>query len=93
MLPFLRPRDTQSSENLDSPKLQNGNKAYLAVWRREGKSDTCVLPIDFLKGVEARVKCIYPDLSETPVEFSKATGNVSVKFDRPYMARLFEIEW
>lgn len=51
------------------------------------------MPIDFLKGVEARVKCIYPDFSETPVEFSKATGNVSVKFDRPYMARLFEIEW
>lgn len=46
-----------------------------------------------LKGVDARVKCIYPDFSETPVEFSKATGNVSVKFDRPYMARLFEIEW
>ena len=48
---------------------------------------------DSLKGVDARVKCIYPDFSETPVEFSKATGNVSVKFDRPYMARLFEIEW
>ena len=92
-VPFWSLGLSKFSDDWVSLGLRNGNKAYLAVWRREGKSDTCVLPIDFLKGVEARVKCIYPDFSETPVEFSKATGNVSVKFDRPYMARLFEIEW
>ena len=92
-VPFWSLGLSKFSDDWVSLGLRNGNKAYLAVWRREGKSDTCVLPIDFLKGVDARVKCIYPDFSETPVEFSKATGNVSVKFDRPYMARLFEIEW
>lgn len=92
-VPFWSLGLSKFSDDWVSLGLRNGNKAYLAVWRREGKSDTCALPIDFLKGVDARVKCIYPDFSETPVEFSKATGNVSVKFDRPYMARLFEIEW
>lgn len=91
-VPFWSLGLSKFSDDWVSLGLRNGNKAYLAVWRREGKSDTCVLPIGFLKGVDARVKCIYPDFSETPVEFSKATGNVSVKFDRPYMARLFEIE-
>ena len=92
-VPFWSLGLSKFSDDWVSLGLRNGNKAYLAVWRREGKSDTCVLPIGFLKGVDARVKCIYPDFSETPVEFSKATGNVSVKFDKPYMARLFEIEW
>ena len=92
-VPFWSLGLSKFSDDWVSLGLRNGNKAYLAVWRREGKSDTCALPIDFLKGVDARVKCIYPDFSETPVEFSKATGNVSVKFDKPYMARLFEIEW
>ncbi|MBQ6633637.1 MAG: alpha-galactosidase [Ruminococcus sp.] len=71
--------------------LKTKDKAYLAVWRRAG-DDTCELPLEFLKGKDVKIKCLYPDFNKYPFEFSPSSGRLTVRFDRPCTARLYEIK-
>lgn len=90
-LPFWSLGLSKFSDEWVSLGLRCENCVYLAVWRRESRKNTCILPIEFLKGVDAQIKCIYPDFNEDKFEFFKNSGNVSVKFEKPYTARLFKL--
>lgn len=105
-LPFW-PLDIADNEDMwVCGGLKLDDKAYLAVWKRqmEGKSNdrrikagekctdnTLSIPLgslDFAQNGVA-VNCIYPE--KEPASFT-ADGNVlTVHFDKPVMARLFEI--
>ena len=67
------------------------NSAYLAVWRREGADDTVTLPIGFLKGKNANVKCIYPSFNENEFAFNKASGTLSAQLKGKLTARLYKL--
>ncbi len=69
--------------------LKGKDCAYIAVWRREG-SETCEIPLDFL-GEVTKASCIYPDFNECPFELNHASRKLSVRFERPFTARLFRI--
>ncbi len=105
-LPFY-PLDIADNEDLwVCAGLKTHKKAYLAVWKRqmEGKSNqrriqagtecsetTLSIPLSSLPFAESgvQVSCIYP-LKE-PVTFELQGEVLSVCFDKPVMARLFEI--
>ena len=73
-------------------RTQDGtNKIYLAVWRRDGGSDSCVLPIRYTNGSLASVKCAYPSYGECSYRWNEAKQQLSVHFPKRNMARLFEI--
>lgn len=67
-------------------------KIYLAVWRREGSSSTCTLPVDYA-GEDVRVRCIYPSYDEIACSWSPEMGQLTVCFNRQNMARLYELSW
>lgn len=90
-VPFWSLGTSKFSDEWISLGLRLDGRAYLAVWRREGASNTCVLPVEFFKGKNVKVECIYPGFNEYPFAFSKEKGTVSVKFDKPYTARLFRL--
>lgn len=92
-LPFWSLGTSQFSDSWVSLGLRVENRAYLAVWRRESSSDTCVLPIDFLKGKDAEISCIYPSFNRDKFCFCKESGNVTVKLEKQYSARLFKLEF
>lgn len=92
-LPFWSLGTSCFSDEWVSLGLKTENTAYLAVWRREGSKDTCILPIEFIKGKNAKVSCIYPSFNEEDFAFNKNAGTVSVKLSKNYSARLFKLEF
>ncbi len=67
--------------------LDCGDKAYIAVWRKEGEDDSVILPLGFSA---KSVRCIYPSFNEW--EYSLQSNSLEVELKKPYSARLFEIE-
>lgn len=92
-LPFWSLGTSCFSDEWVSLGLKTENTAYLAVWRRESSKDTCILPIEFIKGKNAKVSCIYPSFNEEDFAFNKNAGTVSVKLSKNYSARLFKLEF
>lgn len=90
-IPFWSLGLSKFSDEWISLGLRCEKCAYLAVWKRESSDDTCVLPVEFLKGRQAKVQCIYPSFNEYPFSYNQNNGTLSVRFDRPYTARLFKI--
>lgn len=106
-IPFL-PLDIADNEDLwVCGGIQVADKAYLAVWKREmdGKSNqrrknlgqTCsdnslTIPLCGLPFAKdgVTVSCIYP--SNEPVHFDVQDLELTVTFENPVMARLFEIK-
>lgn len=72
--------------------LQCKDVIYLAVWRREGSSHTCRLPIPSQLGKNVEVNCLYPSYSEVSYAWDTAAAELSVTMDSDYMARLFKIK-
>lgn len=105
-LPFL-PLDITDNEDLwVCSGLRLEDKAYLAVWKREmeGKHNerrrkqgvdctetTLTIPLDSLPFADQGVKvsCIYP--TKEPVRFQMDGTDLRVCFEKPVMARLFEV--
>ena len=105
-VPFL-PLDVADNEDLwVCGGLQLENKAYLAVWKREmeGKNNdrrkragtectetTLSIPLGGLPFAEKGIKvsCIYP--KNEPVSYEVHGDILTVCFDKPVMARLFEV--
>jgi len=105
-VPFF-PLDTAHNEDLwVCGGLQIENKAYLAVWKREMEAKSnlrrislgqhCTdtkfsIPLDSLPFAEKglKVKCLYP--AGDPVPFTVEDNVLTVRYDAPVMARLFEI--
>lgn len=92
-LPFWSLGTSCFSDEWVSLGLKTENTAYLAVWRRESSKDTCILPIEFLKGKNVKISCIYPSFNEEAFAFNKNTGTVSVKLSKNYSARLFKLKF
>lgn len=71
--------------------LDCGSKAYLAVWRLDGKNSEQVIPLprQWTKGFG--VSCIYPRAKSVPARV-QMRGQLVVEMNKPYMARLFVIE-
>ena len=90
-LPFWSLGTSKFSDEWVSLGLKCEDCAYLAVWRREGRDNTCTLPINFLKGIDADISCIYPSFNEDKFSFNKAGGTVTVKLEKTYTARLFKL--
>ncbi|MCC8192247.1 MAG: alpha-galactosidase [Ruminococcus sp.] len=67
--------------------LDCGDKAYIAVWRKDGEDDSVILPLGFSA---KSVRCIYPSFNEW--EYSLQSNSLEVELKKPYSARLFEIE-
>ncbi len=92
-LPFWSLGTSHFADQWVSLGLKTEHTVYLAVWRREGDTDKCILPIKFLKGKQAEISCIYPSFNENKFSFDKVSGNVSVCMDKPYTARLFKLQF
>ena len=106
-VPFL-PLDIADNEDMwVCSGLQLDQKAYLAVWKRqmEGKTNdrlrrcgtectdtTLSIPLNRLSFAKdgIQVSCIYPQ--KEPVAFETCGDVLTVHYDKPVMARLFEVQ-
>lgn len=75
--------------------IKTDEKAYLAVWKRYAPEDTVEIDLtnslsEFNKPI-CDVRCIYPQKEEVEYTFDKDFNVLKVTFDKPVMARLFEI--
>lgn len=71
--------------------LQNGDKAYVAVWRLLDSRDTCCLPIRCFGGRSVNVVCAYPHAAPCEYQWQKHNGVLSVKLPEQKSARIFEL--
>lgn len=71
--------------------LKTREKAYLAVWRREGGNAYQEILLPEYQGEDKEVTCIYPDCNESRFEWQSEAGKLSVHFAQEKMARLFVI--
>lgn len=75
--------------------IKTVDKAYLAVWKRYDKGNTWTIDLrkslwEYGKSIE-NVRCIYPSKEATEFYYNSEKMELSVTFDKPVMARLFEI--
>lgn len=89
-VPFWGLSTSSFIDNRITLGLKCGGRTYLAVWRRQGE-DTCIIPLKHYAGRDVEVKCIYPAFNECEFSYNKNSSTLSVRFDRPYTARLFEL--
>lgn len=92
-LPFWSLGLSKFSDEWVSLGLKCENTAYLAVWRRESSDNTCQLPVNFLKGKDVKVECIYPSFSEDKFAFNKNTSAITARLEKQYTARLLRLSW
>lgn len=71
--------------------LDVGQVRYIAVWRLEGESDTCVIPLPELQGKRVDVKLGYPSEGPAAWHWNKDSGALTVQIATRRSARLFEI--
>jgi alpha-galactosidase len=77
--------------------LHCGDKLYLAVWRMDGQSRNCSIPVPAAAGGRGEagcvheVNCIYPPIPDCDFSWDIANAKLEVCFENQYSARLFEI--
>jgi alpha-galactosidase len=91
-LPFWPLGLSQFSDSWVCLGMKNSRKTYLAVWRREGQMNQCVIPLQHLKGQDISIKCGYPQNSMSHWYWNKMNGTLTVELPNYISARLFEIE-
>lgn len=90
-LPFWPLGLSKFSDSWVSLGLRTEKKLYIAVWRRNGKSDTCVLPIKYTGNKKVTVKCTYPSFKECNYSWNDVNKSLTVRLPKAYTARIFEI--
>lgn len=90
-LPFWPLGTSRFTDDWISLGLKTDNKTYVAVWRRNAKDETCILPINHLKGKNVNVKCAYPAEHNSKCRWNKDEGTLSVELEAPVCARIFEL--
>lgn len=83
-----------SLDNWMTTALKVDGKAYLAVWRRYGETDTCQIPLDKLvpAGTKTQVTLTYPkEALQENVTYETKDNVLQVTFQKPVMARIFEV--
>lgn len=93
-LPFwpLGPADTL--DKWVCAGLRTERVAYLAVWRRGGEENDCILPLGkYLPDCEGEVgvRLAYPEKEDCGYRYEKESGALHVVFEKKIMARIFEI--
>lgn len=73
--------------------LKTADKAYLAVWRRDSQGDTLELPLNFLRGEQVAVRCLYPSYGDCQAQWHPASASLTVRLPHPVSARLFELSF
>lgn len=63
---------------------------YLAVWRLQSRSETCVLPLTAFQGQDIKVTCVYPESQDCQWAWMAEAGKLSVILPQAYSARLFQ---
>lgn len=69
---------------------QMKGKTIVALWRREGGPQSCLLSIDHLKGHKGQWRCAYPHTDAPAFQWFEDTGELAVQFGKEKMARIFE---
>ena len=73
--------------------LRCANTTYLAVWRLASTSETCLLPLAHLKGLQVEAACIYPAASNgCKWQWQEQQAALSVSLPSLYSARLFTLK-
>ncbi|PYI56618.1 glycoside hydrolase family 36 protein [Paenibacillus flagellatus] len=72
--------------------LRCGDKAYVAVWSLNGGGEAFELPISFLSGKEAAVRCGYPQRGACDLQWNAGTGTLTVTMPPGCRARIVELE-
>jgi alpha-galactosidase len=90
-LPFWPLGLSKFSDTWVSLGLHTKDKIYVAVWRRNSDTASCILPIEYTKGKNVTVKCAYPQFQECEYLWNDANKALSVKLPKQFTARLFEI--
>lgn len=91
-LPFWPLGLSKFSDTWVSLGLKTKDKVYLVVWRRSSENNTCLVPIEHFKGKNVSVKCSYPREQNCEYRWNSYGGILSVRLDKQFSARLFEIE-
>lgn len=73
--------------------LYTKEKAYLAVWKRPGGTKTKVFPLPDYLEKSIQVQCIYPKREEVSYYYEQQNHSLVVETDKPFLGRLFEINW
>ncbi len=90
-LPFWPLGLSKFSDTWVSLGLHTDKKIYVAVWRRNSETDTCILPIAYTNGKIASVKCAYPKFEECEYSWNSVNTTLTVRLPKQFSARLFEI--
>ncbi len=90
-LPFWPLGLSNFSDGWVSLGLYTNEKIYLAVWRRNSESDTCILPILYTDNKKVTVNCAYPKEKECDFGWNGTNQTLTVQMPKQFSARLFEI--
>lgn len=91
-LPFWPLGLSKFSDTWVSLGLRAAEKIYVAVWRRNSESGTCIIPIEYTYGKNISVKCAYPSFEECDYTWNTVNKSLTVKLPKEFTARLFEIK-
>lgn len=91
-VPFFPLGMSKFSDNWSALGLKSEGKTYLAVWRREG-DDHCMIPLAGHVPENAEISCIYPSFNNYRYRYYPNNRTLSLRFDKPYTARFFIIEY
>lgn len=70
--------------------LDCGGKSFLAVWRLQSTTSTCLLRLPHLAGEAVQPVCLYPAENQARFAWNPVASALSVELPQNYMARLFE---
>jgi len=90
-LPFWPLGLSKFSDTWVSLGLIAEEKLYVAVWRRNSETDTCILPIKYTAGKKVSIRCAYPSFEECEYAWNDVNKSMTVKLPKEFTARLFEI--
>ncbi|MFB2862326.1 glycoside hydrolase family 36 protein [Aeromonas sp. MdU4] len=68
--------------------LESKDRILIAVWRKDGEDNTCLLP--FPQHRVKSIRCIYPE-EHGGYQLSHTSNSMTVTYERQFMSRLFEI--
>lgn len=71
--------------------LELEDKAYIAVWRFNGRDSVCMLPVNRYRGIKAKVRCFYPSYENCKFEWNGVDGVLRAELPQENCARLFEL--
>jgi len=73
--------------------MEGKRASYVAVWRKAGKEDTCVVPLPKYRGRMLRIVCAYPLKKPVETIWNMEEGTMTVRFMETGMARIFMLKF